>query len=146
MSLTDRLIEAFDPARHTPGALAAAARVTGPSISQWFSGKTKSLKAEPAIRAARYLGVDELWLAAGEGPKYRGEAMVPAPSPPPSLPEALEVLGLHLAQDMPEDAREDVADALAKLAKRHGAARDQELISVLLKQARQTMTERRKQA
>jgi len=52
---------------------------------------------------------------------------------PPSLAAALEVLGIELARDMPDDVRQDVADTLAKLAHRRGLKRHQDELQVLLR-------------
>lgn len=51
--------------------LAKAAGVKPPSVIEWLNGETKTLKASAAIRASRFLGVEPLWLAEGEGPKRR---------------------------------------------------------------------------
>lgn len=55
-----------------PGAtqadLARACKVKAPSVAGWFSGKTKSLKAESLRLAAAYLGVSRDWLESGSGP------------------------------------------------------------------------------
>ena len=51
---------------------------------------------------------------------------------PQSLAAALETLGIALAANMPDDVRDDVADALAKLARRRGADRDQVAVAALL--------------
>lgn len=67
-SLATRLSKAFDPERHTKADLARAAKVSAASVSDWFSGETKTLKADPMVRAAAYLDVEPLWLVAGEGP------------------------------------------------------------------------------
>jgi antitoxin HigA-1 len=67
-SLQERLSRAFDPSKHTKKGLSVAAKVSAPSVTDWFNGKTKELKGEPLVRAARYLGVDPLWLATGQGP------------------------------------------------------------------------------
>lgn len=48
-------------------ALAKAAGVEPPSVSDWFNGKTLELKGRSAIGAARYLGVNVEWLASGKG-------------------------------------------------------------------------------
>lgn len=48
------------------------------------------------------------------------------------LAAALEVVGIALAAPLPEDVRDDVADALHKLAKRMGAKRDQQTVLSLL--------------
>lgn len=47
--------------------LARAAGVKQPSVSDWFSGKTKSLKAAPATCLAQVYGVSPAWLATGRG-------------------------------------------------------------------------------
>lgn len=82
-TLAERIAWAFDRA---PGAtktgLAKAAGVTPPSVSDWFSGKTKTLRGEPAAGAALYLGVEVQWLTTGRGPKVRGDANVDRMPPP----------------------------------------------------------------
>jgi hypothetical protein len=73
--------------------------------------------------------VSPLWLKTG-----KESAAPPNASPTLSadLAVALEVLGIALAHDMPADVREDVADTLAKLARRRGAGRHQaELLTLL---------------
>lgn len=57
-------------ARVPKGSQAALARACGisqPSVHDWFSGETKSLRAETARRAAAYLQCDPFWLANGTG-------------------------------------------------------------------------------
>lgn len=47
------------------------ARATGakpPSVNAWFTGETKSMKAETAAKAAAVYGVNPHWLATGDGP------------------------------------------------------------------------------
>jgi hypothetical protein len=48
--------------------LAIACNVKPPSVNGWFSGETKSLKGDTAVKAARYLMVRAEWLATGIGP------------------------------------------------------------------------------
>lgn len=70
-----------------------------------------------------------------EGSSSSGEPLAarePMPILRPTLTQALEVLGLALARDMPAEQREDIADALAKLARRQGSARDQGLVLTLI--------------
>lgn len=75
-TLQDRITEAFayrrtlatNPADVTQADLAAACGVKPPSVNDWFSGKTGSLKAETALRAAAYLRVRPEWLASNSGP------------------------------------------------------------------------------
>jgi transcriptional regulator with XRE-family HTH domain len=50
----------------------------------------------------------------------------------PTLSEALQVLGGALAQQMPQDVRDDVAHLLARLAERSGLERHQAEIAALL--------------
>lgn len=48
-------------------------RATGakpPSVNDWFSGKTKSMKAETAAKAAQLYGCNTLWLSNGTGPMW----------------------------------------------------------------------------
>lgn len=52
--------------------LMRACKVSNASVSNWFSGKTKSIEGLNLLRAAEYLGVRPLWLAAGEGPMRLG--------------------------------------------------------------------------
>lgn len=57
-------------------ALQLACGVSQPSVSDWFSGKTKSMKADTLIKASRYLGVRLEWLDAGTGPMFDSEPVV----------------------------------------------------------------------
>ena len=100
------------------------------------------------VRFAELYRVLPIWLATGEGPRNAADAQqgaqagqmvepsaAPAPGPsaiPDSLAQALEVIGIALAAEMPDDVRQDVADLLAKLAHRKGAARHQEELLSLL--------------
>jgi len=56
------------PSKVNKAALARACQVSAPSVNDWFSGKTKQLKHETAVRAANYLHVRVEWLTAGIGP------------------------------------------------------------------------------
>jgi len=67
-TLADRLALAFDATTHTQAGLARAARVKQPSVWAWMNGETQHIRGLPLLRAAAYLGVNPLWLAAGEGP------------------------------------------------------------------------------
>ncbi len=50
--------------------LAAACKVKAPTSFNWASGKTKKIKAEPLLLAAKLFGVTPDWLATGQGPKF----------------------------------------------------------------------------
>jgi transcriptional regulator with XRE-family HTH domain len=47
--------------------LAAAVGVKPPSVSDWLSGKSKTMEGENLLRAAKFLGVNPMWLANGSG-------------------------------------------------------------------------------
>lgn len=54
--------------------LAAACNVRPPTSFNWASGKTKNIKGEPLLLAAKTLGVRPQWLATGVGPMLPDEA------------------------------------------------------------------------
>lgn len=67
-TLKERIRLAFD--LHPQASQAELARVCGvsqPSVNDWLSGKSKSMKAEPLRRAAIYFGCDPYWLGTGAG-------------------------------------------------------------------------------
>ena len=78
-TLADRLQLALE---RRPGAtqagLAAHCGVKPPSVSDWFTGETKSLKAASLRKAAEYLGCSRDWLETGLGPP--GWVNSPVPS------------------------------------------------------------------
>lgn len=53
--------------------LARACGISAPSVNNWLSGKTRALKGVTLHKAAALLGVNELWLAEGIGPKGRAD-------------------------------------------------------------------------
>ena len=79
--LSDRLRAAMTSAGMSQADLARACGVSDPTVSNWLSGKTKSLKASTAIAAAAALHVDVVWLESGRGdPTMRGNIST-APRP-----------------------------------------------------------------
>lgn len=68
-TLKERLESALADQSQNQLALAKAAKVAAPSVNDWLTGKTKELKAAPALRAAKFLKVRAWWLVFGEGPK-----------------------------------------------------------------------------
>lgn len=101
--LKDRMHEALTESGKTQTDLAKACGVSSPSVNDWLSGKTKSLKAATAHRAAAFLGVSALWLSEGRGPKRSGD-VVPAE---PAMPE-IDVRTLKL------DALRQAVHAMAR--------------------------------
>jgi len=75
-SLKDRVAAAFARREKSPdprervsrAALARAAGVKQPSVTDWFKGRTVSLKGDTLLRAAKYLRVRPEWLESGAGP------------------------------------------------------------------------------
>lgn len=77
-TLAERLKYAMDvlPSKKIKGAeLAIVVGVKPPSVSDWRSGKSKTMEGENLLRAAKYLSVDPVWLATGKGepPKRDGQ-------------------------------------------------------------------------
>lgn len=68
-TLSDRINDAIAEKACTAAELAKAAGVKESSVSDWRSKETKSMKAEPALKAASFLGVSPFWLVLGLGPK-----------------------------------------------------------------------------
>jgi phage repressor protein C with HTH and peptisase S24 domain len=66
--LSKRLKIAMDEAGMSQAQLARACGVKPPSVNGWLSGKSKFLRGENLLMAARALGVSEDWLATGKGP------------------------------------------------------------------------------
>ncbi|ENV09513.1 XRE family transcriptional regulator [Acinetobacter sp. NIPH1876] len=69
-SLSDRLRYAMEvlPPKKIKGAdLARAVGVKPPSVSDWLSGKSKTMEGENLIKASKFLGVSASWLASGTG-------------------------------------------------------------------------------
>lgn len=108
-------------------------------VSQWLGRSSKIIKSIGKMQAAERLevasGFRALWIAKGAGPKHVVASptalAVPAPSEV-TLAQALEVLGIELARELPDDVRQDVAHTLAKLAERKGLARHQSEVITLL--------------
>lgn len=72
--LSDRLRLAMQQANMSQAELARACGVRPPSVSGWLSDKSKYLRGENLLRAAKALGVSDIWLATGVGYMQRGSA------------------------------------------------------------------------
>lgn len=69
-TLAERLRHAMEvlPPKKIKGVdLARAVGVKPPSVSDWLSGKSKTMEGENLLRAAKYLNVNPVWLATGKG-------------------------------------------------------------------------------
>lgn len=105
---------------------AEVARATGtkpPSVSGWFSGKTKTMKFETAVRAASLYGVSALWLAKGEGVKH-ADGMAHQASQvinmPPDISNIMANLGAYL-EPLEAADRDEALRMMARLVKEPGA-------------------------
>lgn len=79
-TLSERVAAALAESGHTQAELAAACGLKGASVNDWLSGKTRTLKAASAHRAASFLGVNILWLTEGRGPMKISERQYADPA------------------------------------------------------------------
>ncbi|TCB71602.1 helix-turn-helix domain-containing protein [Acinetobacter sp. ANC 4216] len=69
-TLAERLryaMEVLPPKKVKGVELARAVGVKPPSVSDWLSGKSKTMEGENLLRASKFLGVNPSWLATGAG-------------------------------------------------------------------------------
>lgn len=69
-TLSERLkyaMEVLPPKKIKGVELARAVGVKPPSVSDWLSGKSKTMEGENLIKASKFLGVNASWLASGNG-------------------------------------------------------------------------------
>jgi transcriptional regulator with XRE-family HTH domain len=78
-SLADRVASRLKKVSISQAALARATRVSGASVADWVSGKTKTIKGENLLRAAQALQCTPYWLATGRGPETTEGAVSPDP-------------------------------------------------------------------
>lgn len=69
-TLAERLryaMEVLPPKKIKGVDLARAVGVKPPSVSDWLSGKSKTMEGENLLKASKFLGVNANWLASGNG-------------------------------------------------------------------------------
>jgi SOS-response transcriptional repressor LexA len=69
-TLAERLryaMEILSPKKIKGVDLARAVGVKPPSVSDWLSGKSKTMEGENLLKASKFLGVSPTWLATGNG-------------------------------------------------------------------------------
>lgn len=122
--LKDRLSKALaDNPELSQAGLARACKIKAPSVSNWLSGATKTLKGENLLNASAYLGVSPQWLSTGKGAMRPGDgqeiiSVAGSPGETPSgyvrfqLLEGAGGMGAGVVnEDYPEVIREmDVAE------------------------------------
>ena len=140
MSLAQRLTNAMAIKGISQAELARACNVKPPSVHGWLSGKAKFLRGENLLLAAAALGVNQQWLATGEGTMQAtptGSAPVAiAPSQAQTLAQALETVVAALAK-VPVDSRKAVADDMGLLAMAPDSSETLARLSASLALARQ---------
>jgi len=89
MLLSERIKLAMERAGVSQVELARACGVKPPSVHGWLSGKSKFLRGENLLQAARVLRVNQNWLATGQGSIEPNEpaALYGATDQRPRLPE-----------------------------------------------------------
>lgn len=154
MSTLAARLQAAINARHPPATqadLAKACGVSAPSVSAWFSGDTKALKANSAAKAAAFLNVRLEWLLYGLGPmratEDAGAAYIAAEPAPPAmgieaaLPSVLQAL-VRLSEAQWHMVRTRLDHLMAKPDDLDNALQD--LLAIL--SAASTDSQRRKRA
>lgn len=120
MSLSERIKVAMQTAGVNQVELARACGVKPPSVHGWLSGKSKFLRGENLLKAARALRVSEDWLATGKG------SMIPEvglPVPANSSPFINDDSRIHNARPVRVgEAPNTVAVPRVKLRLRAGIA------------------------
>ena len=69
-TLAERLkyaMEVLPPKKIKGVDLARAVGVKPPSVSDWLSGKSKTMEGENLLKASKFLNVNANWLASGTG-------------------------------------------------------------------------------
>lgn len=67
MGLAERLKGALSEKSVTQVALAKAVGVSQPTVNDWLTGKTKTIRGDTMMKVAHFLGVNAKWLASGVG-------------------------------------------------------------------------------
>ncbi|MEW8508900.1 MAG: helix-turn-helix transcriptional regulator [Candidatus Thiodiazotropha sp.] len=69
MSFGNRIQIRLEEIGKKPADMARYLNISEASLSAWFSGDTKSLKADTCLGAAKFLGVNPYWMYFGTGRK-----------------------------------------------------------------------------
>lgn len=92
-TLADRIKMALAFRRMSQADLAREIDIAQPSVNNWATGETKSLRAEVAVKAAKALGVRVEWLVFGSGPMLDESGGIEhVPSISAALPVVLDAI------------------------------------------------------
>jgi hypothetical protein len=83
-----RLEEALQESGKDRAELAQCLGISVQAIGQVMRGETRALTAENSAKAARFLGVDDYWLATGEGAKKKA-------SETPSIDDVVQIVNAY---------------------------------------------------
>lgn len=153
-TLIDRLTEIMAAKDWTHADLV---RVSGQShsvVSQWLGHGSKIIKTigklDAAVRIEAESGFAALWIATGQGPKYASRPALhlvsdssgtyTAGPAAPTVGEALTRIGVELARDLPDYARDDLADEMSKWVRRRGAEHSRQRVLQLITESAGTGT------
>lgn len=113
-----------------PTAISEDLLISQQVVTNWGA---RGVSKDGALAAEKKWGCVATWVLEGDGPQWIG-GVEPVVAPPvrPTLEQALAVIGQALSSTMDADLRDDVADAMRKLALREGSPRDQKMVLHLL--------------
>ena len=133
--LSERLRFAMQRSGLSQAELARACGVKAPSVHNWLSGRSKYLRGQNLLSAAKALNVAQNWLATGHGPiSPGGNEIFPGNLEYLSLEDCLSKLELSFSK-MSDQQRTDAGHLLDLFARRPS-----EQVKQLLLQALQNKT------
>lgn len=121
LTLAERLSLAIQKRQVTQADLVRAARVTSASVSNWFTGDTKTLRGATLLRLSAFLRVPPQWLEGTDPNEPDWQAEAPRPLRHDVIPQELSVEDLldrlaALLVSLPPESTAVVADQLKVFA------------------------------
>jgi len=108
-TLAERLKDAMSgPPKVTGAAIARACKIKPPSVSDWLTGKTKTIEGSNLLATARLLNVRPEWLATGLGPKRPGHVFAEEPMAAYGVTDAQKQAMALIPQLSPQQLQEAV--------------------------------------
>lgn len=122
-TLKSRMEHAMEgPPKVTQAELAKACGVSRPSVSDWCSGNTKTLKGKNLLRAAAILKVRPKWLGEGIGPIRADDPFSPEnrkASEPEAVISAARARAHAMVDAMHEDDLPDLVNYMLWIAEKN---------------------------